>query len=132
MEVRSRVSPFTVTGNLVDVVSGRIMPATVHVRDGRIARIAPEARKQFCYITPGLVDSHVHIESSMLPPAAKANALFWLLRAASRCTSRCSGASAARASAAAASERSMDSSRSRTATPSWSATAPDTAFPGPS
>lgn len=62
-------APFTVTGNLVDVVSGTIAPASVHVRDGTIAEIIPEARKQSRYITPGLVDSHVHIESSMLAPA---------------------------------------------------------------
>lgn len=69
MEGQSRIPPFTVSGNLVDVVSGRITPAKVHVRDGRVDRIIPEISKQHRFITPGLVDSHVHIESSMLPPA---------------------------------------------------------------
>ncbi|HPI93470.1 MAG TPA: adenine deaminase [Deltaproteobacteria bacterium] len=60
---------FTISGNLADVVAGRIFPATLHVRGGRIVRIEPKSRKQRRYIIPGLVDSHVHIESSMLTPA---------------------------------------------------------------
>lgn len=61
--------PLAVSGNLVDVVSGRIQPATLHVREGRIVRIDRETGKKGIYITPGLVDSHVHVESSMLTPA---------------------------------------------------------------
>ncbi len=60
---------FAVSGNLVDVTLGRIYPATVHVISGRIASIVPESKEQDTFITPGLVDAHVHIESSMLAPA---------------------------------------------------------------
>ena len=61
--------PFTISGNLVDVAAGRIFPGTLHIESGRIVRIVPESKEQETFITPGLVDAHVHIESSMLTPA---------------------------------------------------------------
>ncbi len=57
-----------ISGNLVDPVQGRIYPATLFMANGRIARIAPENTAQATYILPGLVDAHVHVESSMLVP----------------------------------------------------------------
>ncbi len=61
---------FTISGNLVDVVSRRVYPATVHIVSGVIREIVPgPSGDGGVYITPGLVDSHVHVESSMLPPA---------------------------------------------------------------
>ena len=58
-----------VSGNLVDVLKSEIYPATVDVRDGKIADIKRESKKFGTYIMPGFIDSHVHIESSMLVPA---------------------------------------------------------------
>src|SRR5678810_931931 len=57
------------SGQITDVVAGRIFPGEIHVKDGRIADIieTPKAERQ--YIVPGLVDAHVHIESSMLVPS---------------------------------------------------------------
>ncbi|MCU0576935.1 MAG: adenine deaminase [Desulfobacterota bacterium] len=69
MDRHTGFRPFEVSGNLVDVVSGRIMPATIHVQAGRIARVVPESGRYERYLTPGLVDAHVHVESSMLSPA---------------------------------------------------------------
>jgi adenine deaminase len=60
---------FTISGNLVDVLEGKIFPATLHIESGKIIRIVPESKKYDTFITPGLVDAHVHIESSMLTPA---------------------------------------------------------------
>lgn len=65
---------FAVRGNLVDVVEGRIFPAQVTISQGRIASIAPVAGDPGVYLTPGLVDSHVHVESSMLEPCEFARA----------------------------------------------------------
>ncbi|MCC6279106.1 MAG: adenine deaminase [Saprospiraceae bacterium] len=57
--------------NLVDLHQRRIYPAEIIVENGRILQIreldhAPETAG---YVLPGFVDAHVHIESSMLPPA---------------------------------------------------------------
>jgi adenine deaminase len=57
---------FTLSGNLVDVQGARIYPVTLQIESGRIIRIVPESKKYDMFITPGLVDAHVHIESSLL------------------------------------------------------------------
>ena len=58
-----------VSGNVVDVVAGRIFPGSVLIRDGRIASIAECANVPDQYILPGFIDAHIHIESSMLVPS---------------------------------------------------------------
>lgn len=58
-----------ISGNIVDVVAGAIYPGTLEVRDGIIVDIVKETRKYDTYVIPGLIDSHVHIESSMLVPS---------------------------------------------------------------
>ena len=60
---------FSLQGNIVDLVAKRIFPGTVTVEDGRIIEVREDNGSYENYIMPGLVDSHVHIESSMLPPA---------------------------------------------------------------
>ncbi|MFC2152815.1 adenine deaminase [Bacteroidota bacterium] len=63
-----------ITGKLVDVVSRRIYNAKIKIIDSKIVNI-DETNKEFDnYILPGLVDSHVHIESSMLVPTSFARA----------------------------------------------------------
>jgi adenine deaminase len=63
---------FTVTGNLVDVWKKTIYPAEITVENGKIVSIK-ESHKDVIqplpYILPGFIDSHVHIESSMLIPS---------------------------------------------------------------
>jgi len=58
-----------IAGNIVDVVSGRIFAGRVRITDGRIASVIEETAHYSHYILPGLIDSHIHIESSMLTPA---------------------------------------------------------------
>jgi adenine deaminase len=58
-----------VSGNVIDVHRRAIYPAAVTVRQGRISAINRLAMPQPTYLAPGFVDAHVHIESSMLPPA---------------------------------------------------------------
>ncbi|MCF8366893.1 MAG: adenine deaminase [Bacteroidales bacterium] len=60
---------FNVSGKVVDLVSGKIIPGIVTVKDGRIASIQPSQNVDKQYIVPGLIDAHVHIESSMLIPS---------------------------------------------------------------
>ena len=64
-------------GNIIDVSSGRIYKGDIFIADGRIARIDPPGGSNKGknvidvsgkYISPGLIDSHLHIESSMLSP----------------------------------------------------------------
>ena len=66
------------TGNIVYLIRREIYPGTVTIADGRIARIdrfgntpADDSRHNgsLPFLLPGFIDSHVHIESSMLSPA---------------------------------------------------------------
>jgi adenine deaminase len=56
-------------GNIVDVVGKRIFKGIVIVRDSKIAEIREEDTDGNIYILPGLIDAHIHIESSMLVPS---------------------------------------------------------------
>ena len=60
---------------IVDVFSGRLLPhSTISVRNGKIAGINDGLSAQKtedmagAYVSPGLIDAHVHIESSLLTP----------------------------------------------------------------
>lgn len=58
-----------ITGNYVDIIHQRIYPATITIKDGRIATIVPVGGTYEQYLLPGFVDAHVHVESSMLIPS---------------------------------------------------------------
>jgi adenine deaminase len=61
---------FSVKGNLVDVWKQEIYPAEVIVEDKKIVAINPIAdSNSLPFILPGFIDSHVHVESSMLIPS---------------------------------------------------------------
>ena len=63
---------FIVTGNIIDVAAKRIFYGKVYVEGKKIASIKKLEEQPLAgafYICPGFIDSHVHIESSMLTPA---------------------------------------------------------------
>jgi adenine deaminase len=60
---------YRVSGNIVDVLNSAIYAGTLLIKNGRIVDINKEYSRCSSYIVPGLVDSHVHIESSMLVPS---------------------------------------------------------------
>ncbi|MBR6774630.1 MAG: adenine deaminase [Bacteroidales bacterium] len=57
-----------ISGHIVDVVNSRIFSGTIEIENGRIVNITEEPQSQNQVIMPGFVDSHVHIESSLLVP----------------------------------------------------------------
>lgn len=67
------MSAFTIAGQLADVWKKEIYPAEITVSAGKIIAITPlpvtTSTQSLPYILPGFVDSHVHIESSMLVPS---------------------------------------------------------------
>lgn len=60
---------FTVKANLIDIVAKEIFPAEVSIINQKILSIKRIDEKLHTYILPGLIDAHVHIESSMLVPS---------------------------------------------------------------
>lgn len=63
-----RTQRWTLSGNVCDPVARRIRPATVTVSNGRIAALTWDSIEHDAWILPGFIDSHVHVESSLLPP----------------------------------------------------------------
>lgn len=59
-------------GHVVDVVHREVFDGELVVDDGRIVQVKkcelPRNGKQWPYLMPGFIDSHVHIESSMMAP----------------------------------------------------------------
>jgi adenine deaminase len=61
---------FTRSGNIVDILNRRVFPGTVHVVEGKIARVIEDPQaKTSEFILPGFIDAHIHIESSMVIPS---------------------------------------------------------------
>ena len=68
------MTSFKIQGNIVDIFNKQIFYGEVSIAEGKIATIQklPSVNYQpstFNYILPGFIDSHVHIESSMLVPS---------------------------------------------------------------
>ena len=59
-------------GHIIDVVLREIFDGELVVDEGRIVQVKksklPQNGKQWPYLMPGFIDSHVHIESSMMVP----------------------------------------------------------------
>lgn len=59
----------TISGNIVDVIKRRIFSGIIEIEDESIINIKEDNNKYENYILPGLIDAHIHIESSMLVPS---------------------------------------------------------------
>lgn len=63
---------FSLTANLVRITERRIAPATLTIENGliqSITEIGTSEDPNLPYLLPGFVDSHVHVESSLLIPS---------------------------------------------------------------
>jgi len=60
---------FTIKSNLIDIIAKNIFAAEVSIENNKIVSITRISEALNTYILPGLVDAHVHIESSMLVPS---------------------------------------------------------------
>ncbi|MDD6210378.1 MAG: adenine deaminase [Bacteroidales bacterium] len=57
-----------VTGNIVDIDNREVFGCSIEIENGIIIRINRVDNCDSSFIIPGFIDSHVHIESSMLVP----------------------------------------------------------------
>jgi len=61
-------------GNIIDIINKKIFKGFIRIENSRIAELGKEDAGESRYIMPGLIDSHIHIESSMLVPSRFAEA----------------------------------------------------------
>ncbi|NSW95892.1 MAG: adenine deaminase, partial [Bacteroidales bacterium] len=57
-------------GNIIDIYKNEIYPGAIKFNDGIISDIERHEKSYEVYILPGLIDSHIHIESSMSTPGS--------------------------------------------------------------
>lgn len=60
---------YSVKGNIVDIFNRTIFKGEVFIEAGKIVRMNEVRSVPDVFILPGLIDAHVHIESSMLTPS---------------------------------------------------------------
>lgn len=59
-----------ISGQVVDIHNRNIFPANIKIERGRIKSIERTKNAPRLFICPGLIDAHIHIESSMITPGA--------------------------------------------------------------
>jgi len=59
-----------VSGQLVDIHTRNIYPAVLSILAGKILNVEKVQKAPEVFIIPGLIDAHIHIESSMITPGA--------------------------------------------------------------
>jgi adenine deaminase len=59
----------SLSGHIVDLVSESIFPGNIEWENGKIRSVTPRKQVDHQYILPGLIDAHLHVESSMMPPS---------------------------------------------------------------
>lgn len=59
----------SISGNIVDLINDRIYAGTIEIKNGKIQKITESNETYNNYLIPGFIDSHIHIESTMLTPS---------------------------------------------------------------
>jgi len=59
----------TVSGQIVDVINKTIIKGIIQIEGDKIISIIPTNDVENQFIVPGLIDAHIHIESSMMLPS---------------------------------------------------------------
>ncbi|MFO7748962.1 MAG: adenine deaminase [Desulfobacteraceae bacterium] len=72
---RHRADTLFCNGRIINVFTGELLEVDFAVKDGYVCGFGPYEAKETvdldgCCVSPGFVDAHVHIESSMVTPAA--------------------------------------------------------------
>jgi adenine deaminase len=63
-----------ISGKIIDVFNERIFNGTITIENDKISAISPAENVPDRFILPGIVDSHLHLESSMVMPGQFAKA----------------------------------------------------------
>lgn len=63
-----------IAGNIIDIHNRKIFGGEITIKDEKISEIEEKTNVQGIYIMPGLIDAHIHIESSMITPGSFASA----------------------------------------------------------
>ncbi len=59
-----------ISGNLIDIFKRSVYPAEIFIEEGMINSIRRISKSFEGFVMPGLIDSHIHIESSMVTPGS--------------------------------------------------------------
>lgn len=65
----------SVEGYVFDIRKEKFIYAVIDISEGKISSIKPSSGNKLYYIIPGLIDAHVHIESSLMLPSRFGNAV---------------------------------------------------------
>jgi adenine deaminase len=69
MTLGSNLDHTSIEGQVVDLKSQRIFPGRLYLDKGRIISVEECATAETQYLMPGLIDSHMHVESTLTTPA---------------------------------------------------------------
>lgn len=58
-----------IEGKIVSLLERRIFAGSIRIENGRIVEIREKEKVPNSFIVPGLIDSHIHVESSLLCPS---------------------------------------------------------------
>jgi adenine deaminase len=67
------ITHFSIKGQYIDFKKKSIYPVKMEIKEGIINKITKIYEAPMQFICPGFIDSHVHIESSMMPPSTFAS-----------------------------------------------------------